>query len=103
MCAGAKLILDIGRTLEYLETQGVSVVSFSKSKDFPAFYFPKSGFQSPGNLETVEECARLIYANQEARLNSGMLFAVPIPEEHSPKIGFDAMEKAIQQAVLEAK
>ncbi len=95
--------MDIGRTLEYLETQGVSVNTFGKSRDFPAFYFPTSGYFSPNNMETAEECARLILANQQARLNSAMLFAVPIPKEHAPKIGAEAMENAIKQAVLEAK
>ncbi|CAG8849028.1 9066_t:CDS:2, partial [Racocetra persica] len=60
VCAGVKSILDIEKTLEYLETQGVTVVTFGDSADFPAFFTPKSGFKSPSNLSTVHECAALI-------------------------------------------
>ena len=60
VCAGVKSILDIGRTLEYLETQGVTVASFGNSRDFPAFFSAKSGFQSPYNVTTAEEAAKVI-------------------------------------------
>ncbi|GBM66838.1 Pseudouridine-metabolizing bifunctional protein C1861.05 [Araneus ventricosus] len=58
--AGVKSILDIGRTLEYLETLGVCVAAFGASKDFPAFFMPKSNFKAPCNVESYEEAARLI-------------------------------------------
>lgn len=60
VCAGAKSILDIGLTLEYLETLGVTVTTFGHTKDFPAFYARKSGFQAPSNVNTAREAAELI-------------------------------------------
>lgn len=60
VCAGAKSILDIGLTLEYLETLGVTVTTFGRAMDFPAFYASKSGFQAPSNVATAREAAELI-------------------------------------------
>ncbi|KAL2912230.1 hypothetical protein HK105_208298 [Polyrhizophydium stewartii] len=100
--AGVKSILDIGRTLEYLETQGVTVVSYGDSDEFPSFYTRQSGFKSMANLATPEECATLIYANASLGLGSGMVIAVPIPEKdafpHPQKV-----EQVIQDAVLEGE
>ncbi|KAF0543811.1 Ribokinase-like protein [Gigaspora margarita] len=93
VCAGVKSILDIEKTLEYLETQGVTVTTFSDSADFPAFFTPKSGFKSPSNLSTVRECAALISANIDLELNSGVLIAVPIPKSEA------ADAKEIQDAI----
>ncbi|KAJ6660044.1 hypothetical protein lerEdw1_018242 [Lerista edwardsae] len=58
--AGVKSILDIGRTLEYLETQGVCVAAFGQSREFPAFFFHQSGFQAPCQVQNEEEAAKLI-------------------------------------------
>ena len=60
VCAGVKSILDIGRTLEYLETEGVTVASFGDSRDFPAFFSAKSGFHAPHNVTTAQDAARVI-------------------------------------------
>ena len=60
VCAGAKSILDIGLTLEYLETLGVTVATFGESNDFPAFYARKSGFKAPFSVRTATEAAELI-------------------------------------------
>ncbi|EGF78711.1 hypothetical protein BATDEDRAFT_12990, partial [Batrachochytrium dendrobatidis JAM81] len=99
--AGVKSILDIGRTLEYLETQGVTVVSYGDSDDFPAFYTRKSGFKSMANLTTPQECADMIYANLSLGLNSGLVIAVPIPEKDAYPHP-DRLEKVIQDAIHEA-
>ncbi|KAG9035428.1 hypothetical protein FRB95_011293 [Tulasnella sp. JGI-2019a] len=80
--AGAKSILDIGRTLEYLETQGATVATYGPTKDFPAFFSRTSGFQSPWSVETPKDAAKMIYMANMVGLSSGQLFAVPIPEEH---------------------
>ncbi|RIA88375.1 pseudouridine-5'-phosphate glycosidase [Glomus cerebriforme] len=101
VCAGVKSILDIQKTLEYLETQGVSVTTFGETTDFPAFFLPRSGFKSPSNLRTVEECAALINANIQLQLNSGMLIAVPIPEHKAANA--NKVQKAIDIALTEAK
>ncbi|KAG7454455.1 hypothetical protein MATL_G00259880 [Megalops atlanticus] len=98
--AGVKSILDIGRTLEFLETQGVCVATFGKSKDFPAFFSPQSGFTAPYNVVDVEEAAALIASTLSLGLQSGLLVAVPIPEEHAA--AGQQIEEAIQTAVAEA-
>uniref|UniRef100_H3DEZ4 Zgc:136858 n=1 Tax=Tetraodon nigroviridis TaxID=99883 RepID=H3DEZ4_TETNG len=98
--AGVKYILDIGRTLEFLETQGVCV-TYGTSKNFPAFFSPQSGFSSPFNVCNPEEAAELIPATLSLDLGSGLLLAVPIPEEHAA--AGQQIEEAIQAAVTEAR
>ncbi|KAI1315821.1 hypothetical protein EDD11_000316 [Mortierella claussenii] len=100
VCAGVKSILDIGRTLEFLETQGVTVATYGSTPDFPAFFTRTSGFKSMLNIETPTEAAELIAANHSIDLQSGIVVAVPIPEA-------DAMDDAlvgdaINMAVKEA-
>ncbi|XP_071106358.1 uncharacterized protein [Haliotis cracherodii] len=99
--AGVKSILDIGRTLEYLETQGVCVATFGSSRDFPAFFTSKSGFQSPYNVETAMSAAGLIESNLQLDTGSGILIAVPIPESFAAS--GEIIESAIQQAIREAR
>ncbi|KAJ3183475.1 hypothetical protein HDU87_006794 [Geranomyces variabilis] len=101
VCAGAKSILDIERTLEFLETQGVTVATYGDSPEFPAFYTPKSGHRAAANLTTPDDCAALIQANAALDLGSGMVIAVPIPVEDAPK---DAarIEQVVVDAVNEA-
>ncbi|XP_066580343.1 uncharacterized protein LOC136771750 isoform X2 [Amia ocellicauda] len=99
--AGVKSILDIGRTLEYLETQGVCVATFGKTKDFPAFFSPHSGFTSPYNVANAEEAAELIITALSLGLESGLLIAVPISEEQAA-IG-QHIEDAIQTALSEVR
>ncbi|KAJ3042935.1 hypothetical protein HDV00_006242 [Rhizophlyctis rosea] len=101
VCAGVKAILDIERTLEYLETQGVTVVSYGGSDEFPAFYVPSSGFKSMANLSTPDECASLIKANMDLQLESGTVIAVPIPTDDAV-IDPVKLEAAISDAVGEA-
>ncbi len=60
VCAGVKSILDIGRTIEYLETQGVTVASYGGSQQFPAFFTPESGFEAPYSVTNSLEAAKLI-------------------------------------------
>ncbi|CAH4030793.1 unnamed protein product [Pieris brassicae] len=81
VCSGAKSILDIGRTLEYLETQGVTVCAFGESKQFPAFYTRRSGFEAPYNVVDAEHAASVLHAARSLHLSSGIVVAVPVPEE----------------------
>ncbi|PNF24193.1 Pseudouridine-5'-phosphate glycosidase, partial [Cryptotermes secundus] len=99
--SGIKSILDIDRTLEYLETQGVCVVTYGQNKNFPSFYTPESGLEAPYNVETPAEAAALIEKLLQLRLNSGILLAVPIPEAEAMEGG--EIEKAINTAVKEAE
>lgn len=100
ICAGAKSILDIGLTLEYLETFGVPVVGFG-TEEMPAFYTRKSGFGVDYRIDTPEEVAKAIKAKWDLGLNGGMIIANPIPTEH--EMDYDTINNAIQNALKEAK
>jgi pseudouridine-5'-phosphate glycosidase len=97
--AGIKSILDIGRTLEYLETQGVTVVGYG-TDDYPSFYTPKSEFKAPMRLDTPLQVAKMIYHNLAIDLQSGILISVPIPENAAANGEF--VEQAIQKALDES-
>ncbi|KAK7313965.1 hypothetical protein VNO77_39172 [Canavalia gladiata] len=99
ICAGVKSILDIPRTLEYLETQGVCVAAY-KTNEFPAFFTESSGCKVSCRVDTPEECASLIEANIRLKLGTGILIAVPIPREHSSSgyIIVSAIQKALKEA-----
>lgn len=76
--AGVKSILDIGRTLEYLETKGVAVMGYGTG-EFPAFFSKKSGLAVPYRVDSYREAARVIYKHQQLGLENGCLVAVPNP------------------------
>ncbi|KAK9425109.1 putative Carbohydrate kinase PfkB domain-containing protein [Seiridium unicorne] len=103
--SGCKGFLDIPRTLEYLETQGVLVSTFADGRDgkvdFPAFWARDSGVKSPSVVQSEEQAAAMILAQENLGLESGLLFANPIPEEFS--IPRDEMNKIIEQAVRESE
>ncbi|CAO1412627.1 unnamed protein product [Diamesa serratosioi] len=100
--SGVKSILDIPKTLEYLETQGVFVGTYqSPNLDFPAFYTRASGVKAPYNFANPQEAAAAIYQSYLIGLNSGMLIGVPVPEEFAMD---DAIiSKSIEGALAEAK
>ncbi|CAA6670103.1 unnamed protein product [Spirodela intermedia] len=97
--AGVKSILDIPRTLEFLETQGVTVAAY-KTHEFPAFFTETSGCQVSCRMDSPEECAKLIDASLTLGLGNGTLIAVPIPREHaaSGKLMESAILKALEEA-----
>ncbi|KAK3087607.1 hypothetical protein FSP39_008289 [Pinctada imbricata] len=99
--SGVKSILDIGRTLEYLETQGVCVCSYGNSKNFPAFLSPKSGFSAPYNINDPDQAAKIIASHQSLGLDSGMLIAVPITDTYTNL--WEEIESNIQTALEEAR
>jgi len=99
VCAGAKSILDLGLTLEYLETKGVPVIGYGTS-ELPAFYTRTSGFGVDYRLDTPEEVAAAFRAKLEMDLGGGMLVTNPIPEEYSMDPG--VINRAIDEAVAEA-
>ena len=100
VCAGAKAILDLGLTLEYLETHGVPVIGY-QTEELPAFYTRKSGFGVDYRLDTPAQLAAAFHAQREMGLKTGMLVTNPIPEEYS--MDHDVINKAIDEAVEEAK
>lgn len=96
VCAGAKSILDIPRTLEYLETQGVPVVTCGDSDRFPAFWTRYSEYSSSTQVQTTGECAAIVDRLREFGTGTGMIVAVPIPAEHEASP--DLIRGAIAQA-----
>lgn len=98
VCAGCKSILDIGLTLEYLETHGVPVLSVG-TEDFPAFYTSKSGFKSDYRVDTPAELAAIYKASRDMNLESGILVGNPIPDEYS--MDPDVINPAIDAAIAE--
>lgn len=99
LSAGAKSILDIGLTLEYLETMGVPVVGL-RTSDFPAFFSRESGFGVDVCYETEAEVAQMIKTKWDLGLRGGVVIGNPIPEEYS--LDFHEMEMVIQQALVDA-
>ncbi len=100
VCAGAKSILDLGLTLEYLETKGVPVLGY-KTEELPAFFTRKSGFKVDYRMDSPEEIAAAVKAKDALGLSGGMLVANPVPEEYS--MDPDKIEAVISEAVEEAK
>ncbi len=99
VCAGAKSILDIGRTLEYLETHGVPVVGY-KTDVFPSFYSRESGFSVDFRLDSPDEVAAMLRTKWELGLSGGAVIANPVPEAHAMK--HEEIEGVIRQALREA-
>ena len=98
VCAGAKSILDLGLTLEYLETHGVPVIGYG-TEELPAFYTRKSGFGVDYRMDTPEELADAFKAQNDMKLGGGMLVTNPIPEEYAMPL--DVINAAIDQAIAE--
>ena len=99
ICAGAKSILDLGLTLEYLETKGVPVIGYG-TDELPAFYTRHSGFGVDYRIDTPEELAAAFQAKIACGLKGGMLVTNPIPEEYS--MDADVINAAIEKALSEA-
>lgn len=99
VCAGAKSILDIGLTLECLETRGVPVIGY-QTEDMPAFYTQKSGYKVDYRLDTAHEIAQAYYAAAQLGLQGGMLVVNPIPDEYA--LDSDYIDENISKALREA-
>lgn len=99
VCAGAKAILDLGLTLEYLETKGVPVIGFG-TEELPAFYSRKSGFKVDYRLDTPKEVADAFNAKLALGMKGGMLLTNPIPEKYA--MDDAVINKAIDQAIKES-
>lgn len=99
VCAGAKSILDLGLTLEYLETKGVTVIGY-QTDELPAFYCRKSGFGVDYRMDTPERIAEAIKAKEACGLAGGMLVTNPIPEQHAmpESVMNECIDRAIKMA-----
>ena len=100
ICAGAKSILDLGLTLEYLETHGVTVIGYG-TDELPAFYTRRSGFGVDYQLDTPAGLAKAFHVKRELGLRGGLLVTNPIPAEYS--MDKAVIDSAIEQALAEAK
>ncbi len=100
VCAGAKSILDLPRTMEYLETRGVPVVGYG-TDTLPAFYVRESGIAVPHRVDGAEAAARLIAAQRALGLAAGIVFANPLPEGEA--LEPERIERAIESAIREAR
>jgi pseudouridine-5'-phosphate glycosidase len=99
VCAGAKAILDLPATLEYLETNGVPVLSW-QSDDFPAFYSRSSGTRAQTRVDSADDAAHIIKTHWDLGFRSGVLIAAPIPREHeTPR---EIIETHIERALRDA-
>ncbi len=99
VCAGAKAILDLPLTMEYLETMGVPVLGY-QTEELPAFFTRKSGLKVDYRIDSAEEIARIIQVKRRTHLHGGVLVTNPIPEEHA--LDETKMNQAIQTALEEA-
>ncbi|HEY8326256.1 MAG TPA: pseudouridine-5'-phosphate glycosidase [Ktedonobacterales bacterium] len=100
VCAGAKAILDLPLTLEYLETHGVPVIGY-QTDELPAFYTRESGLRTPHRADSPEQVADVAHAQWESGLGGGLLVTAPIPAEHAlPRA---QVEAAVEQALAEAQ
>ena len=100
VCAGAKSILDLGLTLEYLETHGVPVLGYG-TKELPAFYTRRSGFSVDYEIDSPEELAKVFKVQRDLGLKGGILVTNPIPEQYA--MDFDVINKAIDEAIAESR
>lgn len=100
VCAGAKAILDLGLTLEYLETKGVPVIGYG-TDELPAFYTRESGLGVDARVDTPEELAAMFTAQRGMGLKTGMLVTNPIPAEYA--MDKAAIDAAIEQALRELR
>ncbi|RLD28053.1 MAG: pseudouridine-5-phosphate glycosidase, partial [Bacteroidetes bacterium] len=100
VCAGIKAILDLGLTLEYLETFGIPVLGY-QTEELPAFYTQKSGFKVNYKLDSTSEIAELLKTKWNLNLKGGVVIANPIPKDK--QLDFDVMKSAIDKALIEEK
>ena len=100
VCAGAKAILDLPLTLEYLETKGVNVVGY-RTDELPAFYTRKSGLKVTWRMDSPEEIAASWLVQKELYPNTGLLVTNPIPEEYS--MDADYINREIDEAIKEMR
>lgn len=100
VCAGAKSILDIGLTLEYLETKGVPVIGY-QTDEMPAFYTRQSGFKTDYRMDSPGEVAAALAARLRLGIAGGMLVTNPVPQEYS--MDKAVIDRAIEEALAEAE
>ena len=99
ICAGAKSILDLPKTLEYLETKGVPVIGY-QTTELPAFFTRESGLKLNSSVEEPTEIAEIFKTKMELNLHGGMVIANPVPKEH--ELSKDYIDTIIEEAVKDS-
>ncbi|XP_070525905.1 uncharacterized protein [Cardiocondyla obscurior] len=104
VCSGVKSILDIAKTLEYLETQGVPIIKIGDTPEFPAFYCAETHdkIKAPCRVSTAKEAADIVETQRTLNVKTGILFAVPIPKEYAlqPSVVDTAISDALKKASI---
>jgi len=100
VCAGIKAILDLGLTMEYLETFGIPVLGY-QTLELPAFYTRKSGHQVNFRMESASEIAKLLRSKWDLDLKGGVIIANPVPKDK--ELDYNIMNNAIEEALIEEK
>lgn len=100
VCSGIKSILDLPRTLEYLETEGVEVIGF-RTKVLPAFYSNNSPYELNHYVENYKQVASVMYAKWKLGIKGGLILTNPIPKEHS--LDYNEIERTIEKALIYAQ
>lgn len=100
VCAGARMFLDVGLTLEYLETMGVPVLGL-RTDEFPAFYCAKSGYAVDRNIPSEAEIARILKVKWDLGFKGGVVIGNPVPEQYA--LDFETMRAIVDAALEEAQ
>lgn len=100
VCSGAKIVLDLPRTREWLETNGVTVLGW-RCDQLPAFYSRSSGLDVDERIEDADSAARIIRARDNLDLKSAILVTVPVPEDN--EIGLSEIESILAEALTRAE
>ena len=100
ICSGAKSILDIPKTLEYLETKGVTVFGFG-TNDFPSFYCRESGYKTPYSIDSAREASKIIHLKRVNDIKGGILIVNPVPEEAG--LTHSEIDPIIEKAIEESR
>lgn len=100
VCAGAKIVLDLPSTREWLETTGVCILGW-QCEEMPAFYSRKSGLMVDEKIETAEEAAQIIKSRDELKIQNAILLTAPVPEEF--EISSEKLDSILQSALNEAE
>ena len=100
ICSGAKSILDIPRTIEYLETKGVTLFGYN-TNDFPSFFCSTSGYKIPYSVSSAREASKIIHMKRISDINGGVLIVNPVPEEYG--LQHEEMDCIIDKALKEAR
>ena len=100
VCSGAKIVLDLSATREWLETYGVTVIGY-ECDEMPAFYSRRSGLEVDARVDSAQEMAAIFAARRQLQTNSALLLTVPVPS--ASEVPFDQLQSALEEALTAAQ